>query len=58
MRYALALAGLATMVMAAPMEMAKYQAYYDPYASYVPYSPAAEAAAAKMGKSLTLIESR
>jgi hypothetical protein len=58
MRSALALAGLATMVMAAPLEMTNYQAYYGPYATYTPYSPAAEGAAAKMGKCLTLLESR
>jgi hypothetical protein len=50
MRSALALASLATMVMAAPLEMTKYQAYYGPYAKYTPYSPAAETAAAKMGQ--------
>jgi hypothetical protein len=38
MRSALALAGLATMVMAAPLEMTNYQAYYGPYANYTPYS--------------------
>jgi hypothetical protein len=53
MRYAFALAGLATMTMAAPLARTTYQAYYDPYAHYVPYSKAAEAAAEKMGKSFS-----
>jgi hypothetical protein len=50
MRYVFALAGLATMAVAAPLEMTKYMAYYEPYAKYDPYTAAVEAEAAKMGK--------
>jgi hypothetical protein len=50
MHYAFILAGLATLVAAAPLKMADDGKYvsYKPYASYVPYSSAVDEMAKKM----------
>lgn len=54
MRYALALASLASIAAAAPMKQAGDNRYigYVPYAGYKPYSAAVEAEAAKMNMAL------